>query len=609
MRLSPRRKFLFFLPAIVLVLATFLLFHFQRDERLFSALCQELFVSEMQGDTLTMHYHIRHPENFQIYSYEPVLPVYEPGGELYTPLALENTLAKLDKIEVSRLSAQNARLYELLRQSLSLQLSLSQYAYYGEPLSPSGGMQTELPLLLTEYSFSSVRNVEDYLALLEQYDSYLQGLLVYEQEKAAAGKFMAQSSVQKLIEQCHTLLDADQLQQGTHFLQVTFQERTAKLYQEQVLSNEQKNRYDAENDRLLKTVVQPAYESLADGLEVLGNQCQELAGLSAYPQGSDYYALYFRSQTGSPTSPAQWKEVLADEIGRSYQELSALFTAHPEIREQLGSGSLSFPLMDAETILGQLEFRMREDFPALPVAVDCQVKTVSDCLSPYVAPAYYLTPAMDATTDNVIYLNPSANPEPIELYTVLAHEGFPGHLYQSVYSSEYLSSQNVLPLRHLIGCSGYAEGWALYVEFLSYDYAAELLREQGQETDSYCCEALKLNRRLQLALLSLLDISVHNDGADEHQVSTILKNFGLTNGQRVYAYLVEEPANYCKYFIGYLEVLSLKEEAERLWGEDYSDKRFHQFLLECGSCDFEWIHEWLSKSVQSSAEDTARRSC
>lgn len=597
MYLSPRKKLFFAMPALVLVLAVFLLFRFQRDEHLFVSFCQELFATEMQGDTLAMHYHIRHPEDFQIYSYEPTLPVYQAGSELSVPVRLENTLAQMEKIDPEHLSGQNAILYQLLKQSLTLQLSLSRYSYYSDPLSPSGGMQTELPLLLTEYRFDTLRDVEDYLALLEQLDSYLSGLLLYEQEKAAAGKFMAESSAQKLIEQCHTMIDVDQLRQGTHFLQVTFKERTEKLYQEQVLSNEQKSHYDEENDRLLKTVVQPAYETLADGLEVLGNQCQKLAGLSAYPQGCDYYALYFRSQTGSPISPAQWKEVLADEIGRSYQELSALFTAHPEIRDMLNSDSIFFPLTDAETILEQLAFRMQEDFPLLPVPVTYRVKTVSDCLSPYVAPAYYLTPAIDATTDNVIYLNPRSHPDSLELYTVLAHEGFPGHLYQSVYSTEYLASQNVLPLRHLLGCSGYAEGWALYVEFLSYDYGAQLLRDQGKELDSYCCEALKLNRRLQLALLSLLDISVHNDGADEKQVSTILKNFGLSNGSRVYAYLVEEPANYCKYFIGYLEILSLQQEAEALWGKDYSAMRFHQFLLECGSSDFEWIHQNLKAAA------------
>lgn len=36
------------------------------------------------------------------------------------------------------------------------------------------------------------------------------------------------------------------------------------------------------------------------------------------------------------------------------------------------------------------------------------------------------------------------------------------------------------PARKLIWYGGYLEGWALYVEFLSYDYAADLLEQAGQ---------------------------------------------------------------------------------------------------------------------------------
>lgn len=36
------------------------------------------------------------------------------------------------------------------------------------------------------------------------------------------------------------------------------------------------------------------------------------------------------------------------------------------------------------------------------------------------------------------------------------------------------------PVRKLIWYGGYLEGWALYVEFISYDYAADLLEQCGQ---------------------------------------------------------------------------------------------------------------------------------
>ena len=50
----------------------------------------------------------------------------------------------------------------------------------------------------------------------------------------------------------------------------------------------------------------------------------------------------------------------------------------------------------------------------------------------YLSPAFYLTPPMDTGTPNVIYINPAASYQGLELFTTLAHEGFPGHLYQTV---------------------------------------------------------------------------------------------------------------------------------------------------------------------------------
>ena len=47
------------------------------------------------------------------------------------------------------------------------------------------------------------------------------------------------------------------------------------------------------------------------------------------------------------------------------------------------------------------------------------------------SPAFYLTPPIDTGSPNLIYLNPDSRLRGIELYTTLAHEGFPGHLYQS----------------------------------------------------------------------------------------------------------------------------------------------------------------------------------
>ena len=75
----------------------------------------------------------------------------------------------------------------------------------------------QLPVLLAEYTFRTKRDVTDYLALLDQIDDYFASLLLYEQEKAAAGFFMPACSSEKVRKQCDTIVTTEELAQGTHF--------------------------------------------------------------------------------------------------------------------------------------------------------------------------------------------------------------------------------------------------------------------------------------------------------------------------------------------------------------------------------------------------------
>ena len=207
---------------------------------------------------------------------------------------------------------------------------------------------------------------------------------------------------------------------------------------------------------------------------------------------------------------------------------------------------------------------------------------------------------MDDTDSNVIYINEKNSPGGLELYTTLAHEGYPGHLYQTVYSNRSFLSQGENKVRQLLWYGGYQEGWALYVEFLSFDYASALLEENGRSQDALCVQLEKHNRSLQLCLYSLLDIMIHDQGASFRQVAEVLENFGITQVssiKAIYAYIAEEPCNYLKYYLGYLEILSLQQEAMAQWGDSYSDYAFHTFFLDCGPSDFTSLKERLLETT------------
>ncbi len=598
---------------------TLFLFSYKRDEKRFSQISSHLFTEEMAGNTLNMHYSLAYPENFGIYNYQPVLPCYSAQSTLASQAATENILSSLEKLDAQKLPPAQRNAYILLKRSLENSLQLSSYSYYEEPLSPSSGMQSQLPILLAEYTFRDKQDVEDYLSLLDQTDEYFASLLVFEQEKAAAGLLMPASSLEKVKDQCDTIVTSEELEAGTHFLQTTFTERLQSLLDAGVLTEKEASAYQSQNNRLLKTVLLPAYQSLADGLFVLEDDTIPLEGLAAKPQGAEYYSLLLTSQTGSYRDISQVKELLLTQFSEEYEAIREIISKHPEIAQQLSENSEAFPYENADSMLADLQTRMSGDFPPLPgnpslpgsagsqpaassSEVAVAIKAVSPSLEDYCAPAFYLTAPIDDTDSNVIYINQRNSPAGLELYTTLAHEGYPGHLYQTVYSNRFLLQSKENKVRQLLWYGGYLEGWALYVEFLSFDYASQACEEQGLSQEAVLAQLEKHSRSLQLCLYSLLDIMIHYENASYSQVADVLSNFGISDPssiRAVYTYIAEEPCNYPKYYLGYLEILELKAEAGRLWGDSYTDYAFHTFYLECGPSDFTSLRERLESSSSS----------
>lgn len=617
--LSPRQLLLCAALLILFTALVLFLFGHRQDEKQFSNLTHDLFVSEMTSNTLNMHYSIARPEDFGIYDYEPVLPAYRAEDNQAAQKALEKALTELSGIRADKLSESDAYTYELLTRQLENSQKLNNYTLYRMPLSPSSGMQSQLPILLAEYTFRDERDVKDYLSLLEQTDLYFASLLSFEQEKAAAGRSMSTYSLRQTKEQCDAIVTKESLEEGTHFLQTTFRERLDSLVADGSVTPEKAEKYISQNDRLLRTIVQPAYEALADGLFLLEDSegvAPLPSGLAASPGGKEYYQYLLVSQTGSYRPVEEVKTLLQETMQEEYSAIRTMIQEHPELAEQLRSEAYTqLPLEDADAMLADLQNRMQKDFPELPAADTkdtgsapfpvtvyprVNVKNVSSNLQEYCAPAFYLTAPLDDTDNNVIYINQKNPLTGLELYTTLAHEGYPGHLYQTVYNNRDFLGRGENPVRQLLWYGGYLEGWALYVEFYGYDYASELLSEQGRADDALCVQLEKHNRSLLLCLYATLDIMIHYDNASREEIAAYLEDFGIYSESAVsavYCYIADEPCNYLKYYLGYLEMLELREAARTLWQADYTDLAFHSFILNAGPSDFTSLAERLSRET------------
>ncbi len=504
---------------------------------------------------------------------------------------------ELHQFDPSAMSLADQLTYDILDDSISRKLELAPYYYYDELLSSTGGVQAEYPILLAEYSFHTVKDVEEYLTLLSQFDTLFQQICSYEKEKAKRGLFMNETAVDNLIKQCHAFLPENS---KNSFWETTFKER---LEQIKGLKKAEKKEYIAQNHEILQDHVYPAYHDLIAVLKALKKEGKNPQGLCHFQDGKKYYELLVKSTTGSARSIPELQKLTEERRDKNLSELNHITegilknTFSPSQKRQNNSTNLYFntsnhllPYQTPEDMIEHLKTQIKNVFPAAPKA-DYIVKNVNEKLQDFLSPAFYLTAPIDQYTKNCIYINPGNNYDEIELFTTLAHEGYPGHLYQTIYSY----SKQLSPLRYILYHGGYTEGWATYVENYSYTTDNGLSPELGQ--------VLAYNASATLALHALLDININYYGWDKEQVYDYLSQFydisDHSVADQIYSHMLSAPVNYLDYYVGYLEIRHMKEQAERVLKDRFVLKEFNRFLLDIGPAPFTvikpYFEQWLEQ--------------
>ena len=600
--MKQKKRIFFLLTLFLLLTISSLTIWLINRKSPFRSFCDSLFIEEIQGDTLSLHYTLAWPEKFHISS-ETCLPVYSRENALTGYKQTAGYLQQLGSFSPEDLSADEIYTYTLLQKSLANELEGKKFFYLQEVFSPSGGTQIQFPILMAEYPFRCKDDIENYLKILKLTPSYFAGLTEFEKEKFSKGFGMPDYSLDKVINQCNTLITKESLQNNEHFLITTFSERLLEAVNSKMITKKEASAYAAQNRQYLSTYFLPAYENLASSLSGFYGMGKNENGLSHFTDGKMYYEWLFSTVTGSNVPVAEAYKILAEDYYSSMISLQQELLVFQEKCSLTTDGLSYFPLNTSEEMLAHLKKQMSGDFPiSSPLhttSLSTDVKTVSPALEPFTAPAYYLLPPLDDNSQNSIYINQASVPSGLQLYTTLGHEGYPGHLYQTTFFQNYRQKQDLPYLRSILHYGGYVEGWALYTEFLSYDYAADLLVENtGKEDYRTLYDIYAKERRASLAMLSLLDIGIHYYGLDFERTKELLVSHGIADeatAREIYEYIVEEPCNYSKYYWGYMEILSLKETARKQMNDYYSDYTFHQFFLESGPSDFDTLNAKLKE--------------
>ena len=550
----------------------------------FDAFTEELFIKEAASSTLTLHSLLADPSQAGITE----RPISYGSASLNDRKAdMEDTkavLAQLESFSFEQLDEDQQLTFEILKEYLETALLSDGLELYDQPLAPTIGIQAQLPVILAEYSFYSKEDIDTYLALLAGIDNYYGQLGEFERAKAEAGLFISDASIDNIITSCEAYL----IDPEDNFITQTFEERMAEV---DGLTEEEKAAYRSRHVQVLKDHFVPAYEGLIDTLESLRGTGTNAAGMCGYPEGKAYYEYLVHGVTGmSYATMDDLKKAIETEMTSDIIAVASVIQNDPDIISQVYGPSFRFT--EPEAILSSLQEQITADFPALP---ECSytVKDIPKALELSLSPAFYILPPLDRYEDNVIYINRNERFQDEPLYPTLAHEGYPGHLYQTV----YFINKNSSPIRHLLSFGSYTEGWATYVEFLSYFFDNGLNRNLQK--------VLMHNRSNLLGLHAYLDLQINYYGWQKDDVAAFLKDVYSISDEaavsEIFQTMVENPANYLEYYVGYLEIASMRREAEDALEDAFRPVEFHRFLLDTGPAPFTVIRprfkEWLEKQL------------
>ncbi len=557
-----------------------------------ASVCKELTMDTLENNPLELHYSIAYPKEMGLENISQDLIPYNADFYNGVRSLWSHHQESLSQIRSENLNVENWFLYSLLDRYVNIQMKSLDFPYYENPLSCSGGVHSQLPILLSEYALRDKDDIEAYFTLLSQLPAYLEGIALYAADREAMGIAEYERSISEVRSQCLTLFPETALKNNTHFLQVSFHNRLQELVKADIITENEAADYQLRNTTLLIDQIAPAYTALAAALGRLVGSPQ-LTGLSSLPKGKEYYELLLASSTGSDRTVKEIQSMLYQRYDQLYEAYTNLLTQNTLVQ------NWDFPFKTHSEMLEHLYESAAANFPSLSLldrntTQRVELKNVNDTLAGMSAPAFYMTPPIDANHKHTIYINPESEMEPLDLYTTLAHEGFPGHLYQTVYSQTSLNQTHAPLIRQLLYYGGFTEGWAVYAELYSYHFLIDSCDQELKDTlllNMY-------NREIQLCLCSILDIFIHYEGASRDDVEQLLINLGLNSASasQIYEAICDAPANYPKYYVGYLEIVNLRDSAKELWGTQYSDSAFHKWLLETGGGDFSSLNGLLEKS-------------
>ena len=509
----------------------------------------------------------------------------------------KTSLAGLYEIDFSKLNDENKLNYKLKEFSLNESINSKKFPTYYLRLNQRGGIQSFYETG-NRLVYSSSQDYFDWLERLEEFTNHINISLKINKEGLSKGITQPKMITKGVIEQIDAIIDSDI---DTNPYMKVFLEAD-----ESILTKSEKKDLIDNAENLIENKINPAYVELNKFLknDYIVNSRNSI-GIKDVPGGSEYYEDLAKHFTTTNLTPDEIHEIGLTEIKRIRSEMEAIIDqvnwdgdfnsflnylrTSPRFYYDNGEDLLDAYLIMSKTIDPLLP-KLFTVFPRAPYGV-IPIPAES---APFTTTAYYNSPSPGRP--GYFYANlykPESRPK-YEIPVLTVHEAVPGHHFQISIAQEL---ENVPMFRKYQGITAFVEGWGLYSEELG-----EFIGLYDDPYDKFGQLTYDMWRAIRL----VVDTGMHyKDWSRDDAVNLFIENSAksiLDINNEVDRYIAW-PGQALAYKIGQLKILELRNKAEKMLGDKYDIKEFHDEVLKRGSLPLDlleyYIDEWINLTLAS----------
>ena len=509
----------------------------------------------------------------------------------------KTSLAGLYEIDFNKLNDENKLNYKLKEFSLNESINSKKFPTYYLRLNQRGGIQSFYETG-NRLVYSSSQDYFDWLERLEEFTNHINISLKINKEGLSKGITQPKMITKGVIEQIDAIIDSNI---DTNPYMKVFLEAD-----ESILTKSEKKDLIDNAKNLIENKINPAYVELNKFLknDYIVNSRNSI-GIKDVPGGSEYYEDLAKHFTTTNLTPDEIHEIGLTEIKRIRSEMEAIIDqvnwdgdfnsflnylrTSPRFYYDNGEDLLDAYLIMSKTIDPLLP-KLFTVFPRAPYGV-IPIPAES---APFTTTAYYNSPSPGRP--GYFYANlykPESRPK-YEIPVLTVHEAVPGHHFQISIAQEL---ENVPMFRKYQGITAFVEGWGLYSEELG-----EFIGLYDDPYDKFGQLTYDMWRAIRL----VVDTGMHyKDWSRDDAVNLFIENSAksiLDINNEVDRYIAW-PGQALAYKIGQLKILELRNKAEKILGDKYDIKEFHDEVLKRGSLPLDlleyYIDEWINLTLAS----------